>query len=127
LNIELELPHLDPQLVEGNNFKRADLHLIVSKIDKRLEQKLLDLGFYYADFINKEGDKKIKGNIQSGLHRALTIQNTQISATNKIKKVLHNYIQRFGGVEGKIFVEPVLLYVRTKDNAVPPCSDVRIK
>lgn len=126
-NLKLELPYLDPKSVNGNSFKRADLHLTVTKIDKIVEEQLLSLGFYYADFTNKEVDKNINSEIQTGLHRVLTIQNARISDTFKIKNLLENYIRQVGGVEGKIFVEPVLLYVRTKNNAVPPCSNVRIR
>jgi hypothetical protein len=126
-NVELELPQLDPKKVIDNNFKRGDLHLVVSKIDIRLEQKLFDLGFYYADFTNKENSKDDISKVKTGLHRAFTIQNTEIRNTNKIKQVLQNYILDFGGVEGKIFIEPVLLYVRTRQNSVPPCSGVRVR
>jgi hypothetical protein len=126
-NIVIDLPFLDPQPVIGTSFKKGDLHFSVQKIDSRLQKILLDCGFYYADFLNKENNKNTKSQIYTGLHRLITIQNSKVADTLAIKRKLTEFVQQVGGAEGTIFDEPTLAYVRTKQNSVPPCSNVRIR
>jgi hypothetical protein len=125
-NRKIDLPFLNPLPVVGTAFKRGDLHLSVSRIDRRTQQILLAKGFYYADFTNRETSKDIQGEILTGLHRVLTIQSARIGDTLEIKRRLVDFVRAVGGVEGTILDEPTLAYVRTKRNAVPPCSNVRV-
>jgi hypothetical protein len=125
-NRKIDLPFLNPLSVVGTAFKRGDLHLSVSRIDRRTQQILLDAGFYYADFTNRETSKDTQGEILTGLHRVLTIQSSRIGDTLEIKRRLVDFVRLIGGVEGTILDEPTLAYVRTKRNAVPPCSNVRV-
>jgi hypothetical protein len=126
-NLKIDLPFLDPQPVSGTNFKKGDLHFSVKKIDARLQKILIDVGFYFADFIDKEDGKNISNQIYTGLHRLITIQNSKVADTLAIKKKLIEFVNKVGGAEGAVFDEPTLAYVRTKQNAVPPCSDVKVR
>jgi hypothetical protein len=126
-NLDLDLPFLNPQPVIASNFKKGDLHLSVVRVDSRLEKILLDKGFYYADFENRENNKREENGVKKGLHRILTIQSSEIRDTLAIKKKLIEFVKQVGGVSGTIVDEPTLAYVRTKQNSVPPCSNVRIR
>jgi hypothetical protein len=117
-SFKIELPFLDPKPVQNNHFKVSDIHFTASKVDPRLEQDLLKIGLYYADFV----DKALSGE----MHRVFTIQTNKISSSRKIFNKILKYITEVGGFEGSAFIEPTLNYLRTKNHPVPPRSEILI-
>jgi hypothetical protein len=123
----LNIPNLNPQPVEGNNFKIGDYHVTVNKIHKDPLKTLLNAGFYFADFESSEDPNVDKtSTILTGLDRVLTIQCASSIDLNLIMRETNRYIIAVGGFEGDIILEPVLAYGRTKNNPVPPRSSVKI-